>query len=111
MAAGYYDGFFETGLQPWDVAAGSLMVTEAGGLIGNFTGEADFLYQQECLAGNPSIYGQLVQILGKYSKFAGAGDKAAVRQAAEEPADDAATDEAASDSEEAAPGPSEDAPF
>jgi fructose-1,6-bisphosphatase/inositol monophosphatase family enzyme len=48
-------GFFETGLQPWDVAAGSLLVTEAGGLVGNFTGEADFLEQQECLAGNPHL--------------------------------------------------------
>ncbi len=56
-------------------------MTEAGGLIGNFTGEADFLEQKECLAGNPRIYGQLVGLLGKYSKFASAGDKAAVRQA------------------------------
>jgi myo-inositol-1(or 4)-monophosphatase len=39
VAAGFTDGFFETGLSPWDVAAGSLLVTEAGGLIGNFTGE------------------------------------------------------------------------
>ena len=38
---------------PWDIAAGSLMVTEAGGLIGNFTGEADYLYQREVVAGNP----------------------------------------------------------
>ena len=81
VAAGFTDGFFETGLQPWDVAAGSLLVTEAGGLVGNFTGEADFLEQKECLAGTPRIYGQLVALLGKYSKFAGAGDKAAVRQA------------------------------
>jgi len=81
VAAGYADGFFETGLQPWDVAAGSLLVNEAGGLVGNFTGEADFLHQKECLAGTPRIYGQLVSVLGKYSKFAGAGDKAAVRQA------------------------------
>jgi myo-inositol-1(or 4)-monophosphatase len=80
VAAGHSDGFFETGLQPWDVAAGSLLVTEAGGLIGNFTGEADFLHQGECVAGNPRIYGQLVATLGKYSKFAGAGDKATVRQ-------------------------------
>ncbi|MDQ6628243.1 MAG: inositol monophosphatase, partial [Pseudomonadota bacterium] len=43
VAAGWYDAFFETGLAPWDVAAGSLLVTEAGGLVGNFTGEADFL--------------------------------------------------------------------
>ena len=84
VAAGFTDGFFETGLQPWDVAAGSLLVTEAGGLVGNFTGEADFLEQKECLAGTPRIYGQLVALLGKYSKFAGAGDKAAVRQATAE---------------------------
>jgi len=82
VAAGFTDAFFETGLQPWDVAAGSLLVTEAGGLVGNFTGESDFLNQKECLAGSPRIYGQLVGIIGKYSKFAGAGDKAAVRQAA-----------------------------
>ena len=81
VAAGFTDGFFETGLSPWDVAAGSLLVTEAGGLIGNFTGEADFLEQKECLAGAPRIYGQLVSILGKYSKFASAGDKANVRTA------------------------------
>ena len=84
VAAGFTDGFFETGLKPWDVAAGSLLVTEAGGLIGNFTGEADFMDHQECMAGAPRIYGQLVPLLSKYSKFAGAGDKAAVRQAATE---------------------------
>ncbi len=80
VAAGFADGFFESGLSIWDVAAGSLLVTEAGGLVGNFTGEADFLDQRECLAASPRIYGQLVPLLGKYSKFAAAGDKAAVRQ-------------------------------
>eukprot|EP01036_Dinobryon_divergens_P016872 gene16872-22891_t len=69
------------GLSPWDVAAGALLVTEAGGLIGNFTGEADFLEQKECMAANPKIYGQLVGITGKYSKFASAGEKATLRQA------------------------------
>jgi myo-inositol-1(or 4)-monophosphatase len=83
VAAGYTDGFFEPGLQPWDVAAGALMVTEAGGLVGNFSGDADFLEQGECMAGNPRIYGQMVNILGKYSKFASAGEKATVRQAAQ----------------------------
>ncbi len=80
MAAGFSDGFFEMGLSPWDVAAGALLVTEAGGLVGNFTGESNFLEQKECLAANPKIYGQLVSVIGKYSKFASAGDKAAVRQ-------------------------------
>ena len=68
VAAGYYDGFFETGLQPWDVAAGSLMITEAGGLIGNFTGEADYLHQREVVAGSPKVYGQLVQLLTPFSR-------------------------------------------
>jgi len=81
VAAGFCDGFFEKGLLPWDVAAGSLLVTEAGGLIGNFTGEADFMDQGECLAGNPRVYGQLVNVLGKYSKFAGAESKAEARAA------------------------------
>ena len=81
VAAGFTEAFFETGLSPWDVAAGSLLVTEAGGLVGNFTGEPDFLEQREVLAGAPRIYGQLVPILHKYSKFAGAGEKAEVREA------------------------------
>jgi myo-inositol-1(or 4)-monophosphatase len=68
VAAGYYDAFFETGLAPWDVAAGSLIVTEAGGLIGNFTGEADYLHQREVVAGNPKIYAQLVQTLAPYTR-------------------------------------------
>ncbi|MGC3983448.1 MAG: inositol monophosphatase family protein [Pseudorhodoferax sp.] len=80
VAAGYTDGFFEKGLSPWDAAAGSLLVTEAGGLIGNLSGEADFLDQKECLAANPKIYGLLIGLVGKYSKFASAGEKAGVRQ-------------------------------
>ncbi len=70
VAAGYYDGFFESGLHPWDVAAGSLIITEAGGLVGNFTGEADFLFQREVVAGNPKVYGQLVQLLAPYTRVA-----------------------------------------
>jgi myo-inositol-1(or 4)-monophosphatase len=80
VAAGWYDGFFETGLSPWDVAAGSLIITEAGGLVGNFTGEADFLYQREVVAGTPKIYGQLVSILSPYSKAI--SDAPAVEEAA-----------------------------
>ena len=119
LAAGFTDGFFETGLQPWDVAAGSLLVTEAGGLIGNFTGEADFLEQKECLAANPRVYGQLVGMLGKYSQFASAGDKAGVRQTLGVPNAEAQAGAAAAPTEnseatkpvtEAAPK-ADDAPF
>jgi myo-inositol-1(or 4)-monophosphatase len=89
VAAGYLDGFFETGLSPWDIAAGSLIITEAGGLIGNFTGEADFLHQREVVCGNPKIYGQLVGILAPYTRvIKDDGDKPAA------PAD-GATDTAA----------------
>lgn len=80
VAAGFTDGFFETGLQPWDVAAGSLLITEAGGLVGNLSGEADFLEQKECLAANPRIYAQLVSVLGKYSKFASVQEKAIAKK-------------------------------
>ena len=90
VAAGFSDGFFETGLKPWDVAAGSLLVQEAGGLVGNFTGESEFLDMGECLAANPRVYGQLVSTLGKYSQLASAGDKARVRQAQASPSDDTA---------------------
>jgi myo-inositol-1(or 4)-monophosphatase len=53
------------------MAAGALLVQEAGGLIGNFTGEfdSDFLDQRECLAANPRIYAQMVQLLGEFSKY------------------------------------------
>ena len=68
VAAGAYDGFFEMGLNPWDAAAGALMITEAGGLVGNFTGEADYLYQREIVAGTPKVFGQLVQILNPYTR-------------------------------------------
>jgi myo-inositol-1(or 4)-monophosphatase len=69
VAAGWYDGFFEVGLSPWDIAAGSLMITEAGGLVGNFTGEPDYLYQREIVAGTPRVYGQLVQILAPFTRI------------------------------------------
>lgn len=69
VAAGFAEGFFETGLNPWDIAAGSLLVQEAGGLIGNFTGESQFLHAGECLAANPKIYGQMVRILTPYSRY------------------------------------------
>ncbi len=83
VAAGFSDGFFEKGLSPWDVAAGSLLVSEAGGLIGNFTGDANFMDQGECMAANPRLYGQLVPVLSRYSKFAGVDDKIQVREAAQ----------------------------
>ena len=76
VAAGFSDGFFETGLKPWDVAAGALLITEAGGLVGNLAGEADYLHTGECLAANPKVYAKLIGLLGKYSKFGDAAPSA-----------------------------------
>jgi len=64
VAAGRLDGFFEIGLMPWDIAAGSLLVTEAGGLIGDFQGDPHYLHTGDVLAGTPKIFGQLVGTLG-----------------------------------------------
>jgi myo-inositol-1(or 4)-monophosphatase len=103
VAAGWYDGFFETGLNPWDIAAGSLVITEAGGLVGNFTGEADYLYQREVVAGNPKIYAQLVQMLAPYTHVI--GEEAAAHPAPQQPTPTEAFIAAALPSEQAVQKP------
>jgi myo-inositol-1(or 4)-monophosphatase len=107
VAAGYYDGFFETGLSPWDIAAASLIITEAGGLIGNFSGEADFLYQREVVAGNPKVYGQLVNILAPYTRVIKEDDKAAAPATSATPD---ATDAFVASAEAATAAPAEPKP-
>jgi myo-inositol-1(or 4)-monophosphatase len=66
VAAGFYDGFWEVGLNPWDVAAGSLLVLEAGGLIGDLSGEGDYLHSGQVIAANPKIFAQMVASLGPF---------------------------------------------
>ncbi|MDB5729728.1 MAG: inositol monophosphatase [Noviherbaspirillum sp.] len=68
VAAGRLDGFFEKGLHPWDMAAGSLLITEAGGIVGNFTGESEFLHKGQILAGSPKIFAQMVPLLAPYAR-------------------------------------------
>jgi myo-inositol-1(or 4)-monophosphatase len=50
------------------MAAGSLLITEAGGLVGDYTGGADFLRIGEIVAGNPKLYAQMVPMLAGYSR-------------------------------------------
>lgn len=64
VAAGRLDGFWEFGLSPWDVAAGNLLITEAGGLVGDLTGEPRHLLSGNVIAGNPKIFAQLIQLMG-----------------------------------------------
>ncbi len=63
VAAGYYDGFFEIGLNAWDVAAGSLLVLEAGGLIGDLVGNDDYLHSGQVIAANPKVFAQILKTL------------------------------------------------
>jgi len=65
-AAGRYDGFFETGLKPWDIAAGCLLITEAGGIISDLAGAPDFLASGHVCAGNPYIHEQLLKIIAPH---------------------------------------------
>ena len=63
VAAGRCDASFDLGLNAWDVAAGSLLVTEAGGRVGNFHGGPDFLEKRECMAANPEVFAALGAVL------------------------------------------------
>ena len=66
VAAGRLDGFWEFGLAPWDMAAGSLLITEAGGLVGDFQGNSGFLETGNIVGGNPKLFSQLIQALAPY---------------------------------------------
>jgi myo-inositol-1(or 4)-monophosphatase len=59
VAAGRVDGFWEMGLKPWDTAAGTLLITEAGGRVGTLTGE-DYTQGGHVIAGTPKVYAALV---------------------------------------------------
>lgn len=63
VAAGRFDGFWEFGLQPWDMAAGVLLIREAGGMAGGLTGEDDFEANGNIVAGNPKIFAALLETI------------------------------------------------
>jgi myo-inositol-1(or 4)-monophosphatase len=63
VAAGRFDGFWEIGLAPWDMAAGILMITESGGLVSDFEGNDKFLERGQIVAGSPKIFSQLLQVI------------------------------------------------
>lgn len=73
VACGRCDGFFEIGLCPWDIAAGSLIIQEAGGIITGFDGGKSFLFSGNILAGNPFIHRKLLRETKEI--FAGIFDK------------------------------------
>ena len=63
LAAGRFDGYWEAGLKPWDVAPGYLLVREAGGVVTDYAGTAGPLWNGQVIAGNEQIQGQLLKIV------------------------------------------------
>ena len=61
VASGVFDGFFELGLAPWDVAAGALLIEEAGGIVTDWSGGAAYL-RGDILAGNREIHAALLEL-------------------------------------------------
>src|SRR5258706_13419205 len=68
VACGRFDGFWETGMSPWDVAAGGLMILEAGGLITDFNGDGNYPESGSVIAGTPKLFPQLLQIVQSHHK-------------------------------------------
>lgn len=68
VAAGRYDGFWEMGLQPWDMAAGALLVQEAGGLVSDFSGGHQYLDKGDIVCGNPKLFKQVLQAINNHAK-------------------------------------------
>jgi myo-inositol-1(or 4)-monophosphatase len=63
VAAGRIDGFWEFGLSRWDIAAGALLVREAGGIVGDLRGGEDFLASGDVVAANPKVFHEMTQII------------------------------------------------
>lgn len=62
-ACGRFDGFWEMGLSPWDVAAGSLLITEAGGMVSDWNGGNDYLFGKTIVGSNGLIHREMLTII------------------------------------------------
>ena len=69
VACGRFEAFYEYSLSPWDVAAGSLLVTEAGGKVSDFTGNNNYIFGKEILATNSGIFPEFLKIIKSYFVF------------------------------------------
>jgi myo-inositol-1(or 4)-monophosphatase len=65
-AAAVFDGFFEMHLAPWDVAAGSLLVTEAGGRVSDFSGGDRWLERGNIVGATPAVHDELLAVIGRH---------------------------------------------
>ncbi len=72
-AAGVFDGFFEMHLAPWDVAAGALLIREAGGVVTDFSGGESFWTRGNIVGAPPEIHAALLQLIAKHTREADLG--------------------------------------
>lgn len=63
VASGKYGAYYESTLNPWDVAAGALIVQEAGGKVSDYSGTDNYLSDGEILAASPTVYAKVIQII------------------------------------------------
>jgi len=71
VAAGRLDGFWESGLQSWDVAAGALIVREAGGIVGDYSGDEHYLENGQIIAANPKVFSEMLRKIQLHTKNQG----------------------------------------
>jgi myo-inositol-1(or 4)-monophosphatase len=71
VAAGRLDGFWEFGLSPWDMAAGTLIILEAGGMVCDFDGEENYLFTGNVVCGTPKIHEQLLALVQEVHRRGG----------------------------------------
>jgi len=64
VACGRFDGFWEFGLKPWDMAAGCLLIQEAGGIVSDLRGDTNYFDSGNILAGNPKIHQEMLTRVG-----------------------------------------------
>ena len=63
VARGIYDGFWERGLSAWDVAAGFLLVEEAGGKVSDYSGKPTTIFEKECVASNGGLHRRMIEVI------------------------------------------------
>lgn len=68
VACGRFDGFYEYSLKPWDVAAGAIIVQEAGGKVFDFGGKQNYLFGQEIVASNGNIAQEIEEVVKQFFK-------------------------------------------
>ena len=66
VACGRFDGFWEFGVLPWDIAGGCLLITEAGGLVSDLSGGENHLKTGNIVAGTPKIFSQMLQVIDSH---------------------------------------------